>query len=228
MVAAQLSSSVISASNQPPNLSFFCKRSLADYCFKQLPISVESVDECLCWPTWMIKCVMGRPPVSVGLFHLSVTDLLSKSTIPWRRIVIGENWTPTRLPRLAWRLVRGLRLHWLRLKLRFSAADNILGWQGEPKDCLKWKLGNNLCFVTGALPTCTGGDSPSLLIAYTSNLRGALAQLFATDVQLWFSIILSILIKPVEVAWLQVLDSRRTCWRGHLEHSFDDLQKMIF
>ena len=45
MVAAQLSSSVISASNQPPNLSFFCKRSLADYCFKQLPISVESVDE---------------------------------------------------------------------------------------------------------------------------------------------------------------------------------------
>ena len=45
MVAAQLSSSVISASNQPPNLSFFCKRSLADYCFKQLPISVESVDK---------------------------------------------------------------------------------------------------------------------------------------------------------------------------------------
>ena len=28
-----------------------------------------------------MKCVMGRPPVSVGLFHLSVTDLLSKSTI---------------------------------------------------------------------------------------------------------------------------------------------------
>ena len=45
MVAAQLSSSVIRASNQPPNLSFFCKRSLADYCFKQLPISVECVDE---------------------------------------------------------------------------------------------------------------------------------------------------------------------------------------
>ena len=44
MVAAQLSSSVISASNQPPNLSFFCKRSLADYCFKQPPISVESVE----------------------------------------------------------------------------------------------------------------------------------------------------------------------------------------
>ena len=48
-------------STWPPNLSFFC----------------------------MMKCVMGRPPSSMGLFHLRVTDLLSKSTIPGSRGSLG-------------------------------------------------------------------------------------------------------------------------------------------
>ena len=37
----------------------------------------------------MMKCVIGLPPSSVGLFHRSVTLLLSKSTIPGSRGSLG-------------------------------------------------------------------------------------------------------------------------------------------
>ena len=79
-----------------------------------------------------MKCVIGRPPVSVGLFHLNVTDLLSKSTIPaklkWvlKKQRASKNIDLTRFSWLAWRLVRSLGLHRLRLKKR---TLNSSGWK---------------------------------------------------------------------------------------------------
>ena len=96
-------------------------------------------------PTWMMKCVIGRPPVSVGLFHLNVTDLLSKSTIPaklkWvlKKQRASKNIDLTGFSWLAWRLVRSLGLHRLRLKKR---TLNSSGW--------KFLLGGTKSFRIGS------------------------------------------------------------------------------
>ena len=113
-----------------------------------------------------MKCVIGRPPVSVGLFHLNVTDLLSKSTIP---------------AKLKWVLKkqRASKKYWshrvLLARLAACKEPRPSPAPTEEKNIELFRLKKQTKVLGSALAdyffTWTGGDSPSLLIAYTSNLK---------------------------------------------------------